>query len=232
MITSEHTKEIAEALSKAQAVMEGADKSSTNPFFHSKYAELSEVWNACRKPLTDNGLSFIQSIHSDNGYHFMASSPTKDNPNRQALFIWLSVTSRLQHISEQFYEDTISMPVEADPQSIGKVTTYLRRYGQMALCGIAPTDDDGESAVGRGQTSKPLDTKSNPKTFTNADKPKTEALHTLDDMAKLTKLMKTYGHNAESVKAICKKLGYPEDSKQLSTEQINNLCKEIAPKGE
>lgn len=149
MKTSEKVDQIAIALSKAQAVMEGANRSSTNPFFHSKYAELSEVWDACRKPLTDNGLSFIQSIGSDQGYSFTAKTPTKDNPNKESLFIWLTVTSRLQHISEQYYEDSISMPVEADPQSLGKCTTYIRRYAQMALCGIAPTDDDGNEASGK-----------------------------------------------------------------------------------
>ncbi len=147
MITSEKTDAIAAALSKAQAVMEPATKSSTNPFFHSKYANLAEVWDTCRKPLTDNGLCFVQAIGADKTT-FSGTAPNNK------MYIWLTVTSRLLHVSEQYFEDAISMPVEADPQSVGKITTYLRRYAQMALCGIAPADDDGEEAAGRGQASQ------------------------------------------------------------------------------
>jgi hypothetical protein len=152
MRTSDSIDQLALALNKAQAVMTGAAKTSTNPFFHSKYADLAEVWETCRKPLTDNGLSFVQSIGSDKTEHFTLREPYKDKDGnirgeRDVLYIWLEVTSRLLHTSEQWIEDTICLPVEADPQAIGKNTTYLRRYGQMALCGIAPEDDDGEEAA-------------------------------------------------------------------------------------
>ncbi len=152
MKTSEKIDQIAVALCKAQASMEGAKKTSTNPFFHSKYADLAEVWETCREPLTANGLSFVQSIGCE-PVSFTAVIPgNKDGktPDRECLFVWLTVTSRLLHTSEQWIEDSVSMPVEADPQAIGKMTTYIRRYAQMALCGIAPEDDDGEGAAGRG----------------------------------------------------------------------------------
>ena len=161
MKTSEKIDQLAIALTKAQATMEGAKKSSTNPFYHSQYADLSEVWDTCRKPLTDNGLCFIQSIGSEKE-SFVGKVPIKNKDGnaigeRDVNYIWLSVTSRLLHISEQWVEDTIFIPVEADPQSIGKVTTYIRRYGQMALCGIAPEDDDAETASGRGKDKKPAE---------------------------------------------------------------------------
>ena len=60
MNTSEQLNELADALYKAQAVMGGALKDSANPFFKSRYADLQSVWEACRKPLTDNGLSVQQ----------------------------------------------------------------------------------------------------------------------------------------------------------------------------
>lgn len=180
MKTSEKIDQIAIALSKAQKVMEGAVRDSTNPFFHSKYAELSEVWDACREPLTSNGLSFVQSIHSEEGYSFTNKVQVKDNQGnikgeKEVLMIWLTVTSRLLHISEQYFEDSISMPVEADPQSIGKVTTYIRRYAQMALCGIAPVDDDGEAAANHPQPIK----KTQPQTSQN--EPQTEKTHEVVD---------------------------------------------------
>ena len=52
---------LAEALAMAQGSMENAAKSSANPFFKSKYADLAEVWNTIREPLSKNGLSVVQA---------------------------------------------------------------------------------------------------------------------------------------------------------------------------
>ena len=93
--------------------------------------------------MTDNGLCVIQSISSEPP---LSSDGLKEGKR----YITLKVTSRLLHTSEQWFEDTISIPVEAEPQALGKVTTYIRRYALMALVGIAPEDDDGEDAAGRG----------------------------------------------------------------------------------
>ena len=61
METSENINEISSALAKAQGKIENATKDSSNPFFKSKYADLTSVWAACRKQLSENGLSVIQS---------------------------------------------------------------------------------------------------------------------------------------------------------------------------
>ena len=63
METSQSIAALASALAKAQSVMGGALKDSANPFFKSKYADLESVWTACRKALTDNELSVIQSTN-------------------------------------------------------------------------------------------------------------------------------------------------------------------------
>jgi len=52
---------LAVALAKAQAQVKGAQKTEDNPFFKSKYADLASVWEACREPLTTNGLSVCSS---------------------------------------------------------------------------------------------------------------------------------------------------------------------------
>jgi hypothetical protein len=148
MKSSEKIDQIAVALNKAQSVMENAKKTSANPFFHSKYADLDEVWDTARKPLADNGLSIIQSIASGTEI-FRMKTPTKEQPDKESNMIWLVVTTRLLHTSEQWFEDSVSMPVEADPQSLGKVTTYIRRYALMAMVGISPEDDDGNAGSGK-----------------------------------------------------------------------------------
>lgn len=133
MRTSEHINELAGALAKTQGQIEGATKSSINPFFKSKYAGLSSVWDACRKALTNNGLAVVQS------------------PSAQG--IQVTVTTRLLHVSGQWIEgDVRTEAKDASPQSVGSAITYLRRYALQSFIGVAPEDDDAEAAQGRGKT--------------------------------------------------------------------------------
>jgi hypothetical protein len=125
---------LSEALAKAQGEIEGAKKDSDNPFFHARYAALSSVWDACRGPLSKNGLAVIQLPGKlQNG----------------ALF----VDSVLSHSSGEWISSRLYItPVKDDPQGIGSAITYARRYGLQALVGIAPMDDDAEAAMGRQQS--------------------------------------------------------------------------------
>lgn len=61
MKTSDQINELATALAKAQAEIEGAAKDANNPFFKSKYADLASVIGAL-KPMAKYGLSFIQGF--------------------------------------------------------------------------------------------------------------------------------------------------------------------------
>ena len=67
MNQSEDIAALNEALAKAQGAIEGATKSGENPHFHSKYAGLDAVWDACRKPLSENGLAIHQGCRAVNG---------------------------------------------------------------------------------------------------------------------------------------------------------------------
>ena len=127
MTHSESINEIATALAKAQAQIEGARKDSTNPHFKSSYADLSSVWEACRKALTTNGLSVAQGPVSDDGR--------------------IGVTTMLMHGSGQWLQSTFYMrPTKDDPQGAGSVLTYARRYALAAMVGVAPEDDDANAA--------------------------------------------------------------------------------------
>ncbi|MFH1236754.1 MAG: ERF family protein [Parcubacteria group bacterium] len=164
MKTSDKLDQAAPAISRMQGQLVCAKKSSKNPFYNSKYADLQEVWAVSQAPLSENGLSLIQAIHTDSHNRFSASVPIKNKVGdivgvREAIMIWMTLTTRLQHISEQFFEDEITFPIEADPQTLGKVTTYIRRYAMMSMLGIAPEDDDGESAAGRQHVAQAPPTK-------------------------------------------------------------------------
>lgn len=120
---------LVDALSKAQAKMEGAVKDSKNPFFNSKYADLSSVWEAAKGPLTENGLAVIQGVEINE-----QGTPC--------------LTTVLGHKSGQWIKSILPMtPQKQDPQTMGSLITYYRRYSLAAMVGICPEDDDGNYAT-------------------------------------------------------------------------------------
>jgi hypothetical protein len=138
-VKSETIGALAAALSKAQAQISGAVKDSSNPFFKSKYADLQSVWEACRKPLTDNGLSVVQ---------------TTEVYQTQGLMLR---TTLLHSSGEWIAGDMPVLAKDASPQAQGSGLTYARRYALAALVGIYQTDDDAEAAQGRKPEGPKLD---------------------------------------------------------------------------
>lgn len=121
---------LAEALSKAQSMLTGSKEDASNPFFKSTYSTLTAVWAACRKPLSDNGLSIIQLCQSE--------------------IDMVVVETMLCHSSGEWIKGKLAMkPVKNDPQGIGSCITYARRYSLAAIVGISPEDDDGEASMDR-----------------------------------------------------------------------------------
>jgi hypothetical protein len=121
-------KQIATALVKAQKAFGPALKTSTNPHFKSRYADLSACVEAVIEGLNDNGVMLMQQCHEcDNG---------------------VTVETMFIHESgETFSAGKLHVPAsKQDPQGYGSALTYARRYSLMAACGIAPEDDDGNAA--------------------------------------------------------------------------------------
>ncbi len=130
---SENINELAMALSKAQGEMQAAIKDSINPFFKSKYADLGSVWDAARPVLCKHGLCVMQ---------------TTDVIGDKNILI-----TTLAHSSGQWMKSSILInPTKNDSQGVGAAMTYLRRYSLAAMVGVVTEDDDGETAVGRGQS--------------------------------------------------------------------------------
>lgn len=128
-------KQIASALVKAQKGFAPALKSSTNPHFKSKYADLSACVEAVIDSLNANGIMLMQPCHeSESG---------------------VTVETMFLHESgETISAGKLHVPAaKQDPQGYGSALTYARRYSLMAACGIAPEDDDGNAAVAESQRS-------------------------------------------------------------------------------
>jgi len=123
MITSEKIDLLATALIDLQGEICNVPSTSTNPFFHSKYADLSTIIQTVRPLLATHRLAIVQGCDG------------------QAL------TTRLIHESGQWMESRLelSVPKWIDPQKVGAAITYARRYEQAAILNIAQVDDDGNS---------------------------------------------------------------------------------------
>jgi hypothetical protein len=122
-------KNIASALVKAQKEFGPALKSSSNPHFKSRYADLAACVEAVIDALNANGIMLMQQ-----------NSECSDGVIVETVFIHES--------GETLSSGKLHVPAaKHDPQGYGSALTYARRYSLMAACGIAPEDDDGNHAV-------------------------------------------------------------------------------------
>jgi hypothetical protein len=128
---------VSAALVKAQKAFGPALKSSTNPHFKSRYADLSACVEAVIDALNENGIALIQrNIETESG---------------------VCVETVFVHESgESLSSGPLHVPAaKQDPQGYGSALTYARRYSLMAACGIAPEDDDGNAATSAKNAQKP-----------------------------------------------------------------------------
>lgn len=117
------------ALVKAQAEMGRALKDSANPFFKSKYADLTSVDGAIREVAGKHGLGYVQVSH--------------DKENEAAI-----ETVIVHESGETFSCGIVAVPVaKHDAQGFGSAMTYARRYSLSAAFGVCPEDDDGNAAT-------------------------------------------------------------------------------------
>lgn len=126
---------IFQAFIAAQRQFGPALKSSTNPHFRSRYADLSACVEAVIDALNTNGLGLVQVTH-----------PCESGVSVETVLVHESgqtMTSGVLHVPAS----------KQDAQGYGSALTYARRYSLMAICGIAPEDDDGNRA------SKPIEMK-------------------------------------------------------------------------
>lgn len=128
--TSESLTEFAPAFVKLQAGLpniarasEGGQKGSKTI----KYASLDQLVTETRELLAAAEFAVFQGVGpADRG---------------------IMVTTRLLHKSGEWMEDGLVMPVAGgDAQAVGSAISYGRRYGYLAVLGIAMEDDDGAAA--------------------------------------------------------------------------------------
>jgi len=178
----------AKAFVAAQRGFGPALKQSTNPAFRSRYSDLAACIEAVMDALGMNGLALMQ-----------VPRDCEAGVAVETLFI---------HESGEVMSGGIfrAPVVKSDPQGYGSATTYARRYGLMAACGIAPEDDDGNAA------SKPQQRQQGPQP--PRQEPKPETLPPLSDDARgVVKLMleSWAAGDKDAVMRVCKDI--PEAEK-------------------
>jgi len=154
---------VAQAFVKAQKAFGPALKSSTNPHFKSRYADLSACVEAVIDALNANGIALMQKTYE-----------CQDGVMVETVFLHESgevIDCGLLHVPA----------AKHDPQGFGSAMTYARRYSLMAACGIAPEDDDGNLA------SRKTEIKSSVNESQLAD-----LIIAMDECQSLEELQKTY----------------------------------------
>lgn len=135
MNKSESIKAIAAALCNFQNEVGKIKKGETNPFFKSKYASLADILDVIQKPLSNNELAFVQFPEGEH-----------------------QLTTMLLHTSGEWMAATYSMtPAKNDPQGLGSVITYQRRYALGAVLGLNIDDDDDGNAASTPPKAKQSD---------------------------------------------------------------------------
>lgn len=122
-------KNIAKAFVNAQKGFGAALKTSTNPHFKSKYADLSACVEAVIDSLNNNGIALMQKTYECN-----------DGVMVETVFVHESgevIDCGLLHVPAS----------KQDPQGYGSALTYARRYSLLAATGLAPEDDDGVNII-------------------------------------------------------------------------------------
>ena len=192
-------KHIAAAFVKAQRAFGPALKTSTNPHFRSKYADLSNCIEAVIEALNSNGIGLMQRTYE-----------SKDGVMVETVFV---------HESGEVMEcGLLHVPAgKQDPQGYGSALTYARRYSLLAATGLAPEDDDGNSA------SRKTEIKSTVNENQIAD-----LLAAMDEVTTIKELQEAYkaaykatnGEQAWQTKVITKK-----DAKKAVLEASKELAK-------
>lgn len=130
---SESISKIAPAMVKFNQQVGRIEKDASNPFLKNKYASLDQIIDAVRPILAELGMFLSQS------------TGTGEDGS-------VTVKTRLTHESGEWMESdplTMKPTKQNDPQQVGSVITYARRYSLTSFLSLnTGEDDDGNSSSG------------------------------------------------------------------------------------
>jgi len=128
------TDNIYSALSNFREKVSSVKKDADNPFYKSKYADLSSILEVIKEPLKESGLAVTHHCKNVDGS--------------------FSVVTILAHHSTKESIESEFPVFGTKPQEIGSSMSYARRYNLLALLDIPTEDDDGNKANEAKRTTK------------------------------------------------------------------------------
>lgn len=214
------TNEIAGALAKAQAKFKPIKKTKKGQIGNQSYmyAQLSDVIEAIRAPLSDNGLAFTQLIKPVEGKCYLITT--------------------LLHSSGQRLESLYGLPdpTVMDPKAYGKNLTYSRRYSLCSIVGVESEDDtDGNGAESMGkkapqgkQAPRPRAHQNNP---TRNHAPTSRVLNQKEIEATWGRLSTEFNLRPDEVKFLCKELYNRPGLAKLTLNDAKDLIARVEKEG-
>lgn len=118
---------IYQKLLKAQSEISAITKDSENPFFKSNYFDINALLAEIKPVLNSNGLIVLQPIQNNELGNILET---------------IIVDSE----SGEKITGSMLIPSNPDPQKVGSIITYFRRYALQSMLGLQAEDDDGNEA--------------------------------------------------------------------------------------
>ncbi len=103
-------------------------RTELNPFFSSKFFDVNAILAALKPILNKQGLVLSQPFSTNEA-------------GRSILETWVSDGATGETLKSYIY-----LPENLDPQKMGSVITYYRRYAIQSLFALEAVDDDGNVA--------------------------------------------------------------------------------------
>ena len=130
------------ALCQVQAGLRRLKPKNKNPLLNNKYADLAAVWDHVRAPLTEAGLSVVQTTRTGERGIVVVSTLVHGESGE-----W--IRGELEVVGK------VNKGV-SEAQAAGSAISYARRYSLAALVGVTVSDedDDGNRAGARSDTRK------------------------------------------------------------------------------
>ncbi len=111
-----------------QSKCNGVTLDGFNPHFKSKFCTLGNLVSTVTPVLSSVGLGFYHIIKQEEDYIFIE-------------------TRIIDADTERYISSSLNIPLNSNPQKLGAVLTYYKRYQLAGLLGVAEAgDDDGETA--------------------------------------------------------------------------------------
>lgn len=196
-------KNLYQALAKTQAEIESAKKTSPNPYFKSKYADLAEVISVIQEPMAKNGLAVFFDFKTENSVtyvHYVLSHESGEVLQGN----WVQLFMKSQ-----------------TAQDFGSSATYYKRQLLKALFNIPEEDDDGNSQSHKQAPQVPQAAK--PQAPVN-HAPQTQNGVSEAQLKRLWALCKEAGFDYKTVPSLLKEKYNVLDYKLMTKAQYDELC--------